>query len=282
MAPRRPGLLDRLDLLALRMVKAGRAKHTTDDTFYEGFFTEDDVEKYLGDVRNCFRFRRVGEVYRALFGDGAARVADIGAGLGIARRFLPPDADYLGVEYSAHSIALATRIGKDHSARFVEGGFPRLPVEDGWADYAICLEVIEHVADDRQAITELGRIVRPGGYLLLSVPGTWYWPDYLRLIGHYRHYTRDGLAVLFDSAGLQIVRGYAQFDGFWRGYHYLYLVLKAFELVVRKTVRPEFSVLRTGLYRRIGRAAERWIAAHDPPDDPASTFVLCRRERAAS
>ena len=120
MAPRRPGLLDRLDLLALRMVKAGRAKHTTDDTFYEGFFTEDDVEKYLGDVRNCFRFRRVGEVYRALFGDGAARVADIGAGLGIARRFLPPDADYLGVECSAHSIALATRIGKDWAYLDVE------------------------------------------------------------------------------------------------------------------------------------------------------------------
>ena len=282
MATRRPGLLDRIDLLALRMVKSGRAKRTADAAFYESFFTEDDVEKYVDDVRNAFRFRRVGEAYRLLFGEGAARVADIGAGLGVARRFLPPAADYLGVEYSAQSIALARRIAEGPAARFVEGGFPRLPVEDGWADMVICLEVIEHIADDRQAIAELRRIVRPGGYLLLSVPGTWYWPDYLRLIGHYRHYTRDALAVLLDGAGLQIVRGYAQFDGFWRGYHYLYLALKAFELVVRKTVRPDFSVLHTALYRRIARAAERWVATHDVLDDPGSTFVLCRRERAAS
>jgi SAM-dependent methyltransferase len=282
MATRRPGLLDRLDLMALRLVKAGRAKRAADDTFYEGFFTADDVEKYLSDVRNTFRFRRAGAAYRDLFDGGAAQVADIGAGLGIARRFLPPAADYLGVEFSAETIALAALVGGDRPGRLVEGGFPHLPVEDGWADLVLCLEVIEHVADDRQAIAELRRILRPGGYLLLSVPGTWYWPDYLRLIGHYRHYTREALAVLLDSAGLEIVRGYAQFDGFWRGYHYLYLMLKAFELALRKTVRPNFSVLRTGLYRRIARAAERWIAARDPADDPRSTFVLCRRERAAS
>jgi len=88
--------------------------------------------------------------------------------------------------------------------------------------------------------------------------------------------------LVADVTSAGALRGYAQFDGFWRGYHYLYLALKAFELVVRKTVRPDFSVLHTALYRRIARAAERWVATHDVLDDPGSTFVLCRRERAAS
>lgn len=42
-------------------------------------------------------------------------------------------------------------------------GFP-----DGSFDVVMCISVIEHMPDDRPALTELQRVTKPGGYLLLS------------------------------------------------------------------------------------------------------------------
>jgi SAM-dependent methyltransferase len=41
---------------------------------------------------------------------------------------------------------------------------------DGTFDYIICHRVIEHVADDRKAMRELYRILKPGGIAVISVP----------------------------------------------------------------------------------------------------------------
>jgi SAM-dependent methyltransferase len=45
-----------------------------------------------------------------------------------------------------------------------------LPYEDGEFDFFICSHVLEHVSDDRKAIRELHRILRPGGKGILMVP----------------------------------------------------------------------------------------------------------------
>ena len=42
--------------------------------------------------------------------------------------------------------------------------------DDNRWDFIICHRVIEHVPDDRKAIKELYRILKPGGVLILSVP----------------------------------------------------------------------------------------------------------------
>lgn len=46
----------------------------------------------------------------------------------------------------------------------------RLPFADASFDCVIAAEVLEHVADDRLALGELARVLRPGGTLALSVP----------------------------------------------------------------------------------------------------------------
>ncbi len=64
----------------------------------------------------------------------------------------------------------------------------RLPFDDGAFDAAICLEGIEHLVDPLNLLSELIRVVRPGGIVVLSTPnihnsysrlqflftGTWY------------------------------------------------------------------------------------------------------------
>jgi len=45
-----------------------------------------------------------------------------------------------------------------------------IPLEDDFFDVVLCNHVLEHVPDDRKAMTELFRVMKPGGWGVLLVP----------------------------------------------------------------------------------------------------------------
>lgn len=45
-----------------------------------------------------------------------------------------------------------------------------MPFEDDSFDYAICVHVLEHIPDDRKALAEFFRVLRPGGRAVFQVP----------------------------------------------------------------------------------------------------------------
>jgi SAM-dependent methyltransferase len=57
------------------------------------------------------------------------------------------------------------RAGVDHQIDITRTGLP-----DASYDVIICNHVLEHIPDDRQALRELHRLLRPGGMVVLSVP----------------------------------------------------------------------------------------------------------------
>ena len=62
-------------------------------------------------------------------------------------------------------------------------------------DSVVCLNVLEHIADDRAALGAMSEIVVPGGVIVLLVPAfdALYGPID-RNLGHYRRYRRRSLA----------------------------------------------------------------------------------------
>ena len=46
----------------------------------------------------------------------------------------------------------------------------RIPFEDNTFDVIICNHVLEHITDDRKAISELYRALKPGGFSMMQVP----------------------------------------------------------------------------------------------------------------
>lgn len=52
----------------------------------------------------------------------------------------------------------------------VKADICNLPFEDNSFDFILCNHVLEHIPDDRQAMSELFRILKPGGTAILQIP----------------------------------------------------------------------------------------------------------------
>jgi SAM-dependent methyltransferase len=82
-----------------------------------------------------------------------------------------------------------------------------LPFADSSFDGAVLGEVLEHVEEDREALTEIRRVLRPGGVLALSVPANpkLFGPSD-EWAGHVRRYERRELLEACAEAGLTVNR----------------------------------------------------------------------------
>jgi SAM-dependent methyltransferase len=89
-----------------------------------------------------------------------ARVLDAGCGEGVI------------VEEYARRLAI-TGVDANYSSDHVtQGSLGALPFPDGSFDYALCLDVLEHLSFEEQprALAELHRVLKPGGELFVSIP----------------------------------------------------------------------------------------------------------------
>ena len=83
----------------------------------------------------------------------------------------------------------------------------RLPFADATFDVVSAFDVVEHFDDHVGMLTELHRVTRPGGTLLLSVPAyQWAWSDFDVRAGHYRRYTVRRLRDAVEQAGFSVER----------------------------------------------------------------------------
>ena len=77
-----------------------------------------------------------------------------------------------------------------------------------WArhlDTIVCLNVLEHIEDDRGVLRRLHDSLAPGGRLLLLVPAhQWLFGSIDRAIDHHRRYERAGLVRKLEEAGFLV------------------------------------------------------------------------------
>lgn len=147
---------------------------------------------------------------------GARTFLEVGCGQGALAVLLAQRFDYVGFEPDEASFRVAQdRLRLVGRGRVVNAALPEVPERE--YDLVGAFEVLEHLADDAQALAAWTRWLRPGGRLLLSVPAhpRRYGPadEY---VGHYRRYSREGLEALLLRAGLSEPRIVAY--GFPLGY----------------------------------------------------------------
>ena len=110
---------------------------------------------------------RWGRAARLLPAD-ARRVLDLGCAFGFGTRRLADGRFVVGIDVNEAYIRRAARV--DGGARFLRATGERLPFAAAAFDAVLCLDVLEHVADERAVIAEIARVLRPGGVLIASVP----------------------------------------------------------------------------------------------------------------
>lgn len=138
---------------------------------------------------------------------GSARILDVGSGQGDLARDLRrtfPSAQIAGLELSATGIEVALR--KVQNAQFVqrnllEPGDPG-PLR-GWAQFAVCTEVLEHLDDPALFLANTAEYLAPGCLLIVTVPGG---PQsaFDRHIGHRQHFTPAQLRALLERCGFAV------------------------------------------------------------------------------
>ncbi len=141
-------------------------------------------------------------IWDALEGLDVSTVLEIGAGGGAMGARLAHRYSYVGIEADLNSFATAhARVERPGLGRVLNGDLSAL---DAGAEFdLVCaFEVLEHIENDDVALKEWHDRIRPGGWLLLSVPayqrrfGPWD-----RKVGHYRRYDPTHMRQLLRSSG---------------------------------------------------------------------------------
>jgi SAM-dependent methyltransferase len=128
-----------------------------------------------------------------------ARLLDAGCGSGRTLQDLAPYGEVHGIELDPDAAAFANSRG---FGEVRVGRLEELPWEDDTFDLITCLDVIEHTPDDRRTLSELRRVSKPGGWLLVTVPAYQaLWSLHDAANHHYRRYSRRSLRLAAVETG---------------------------------------------------------------------------------
>lgn len=88
----------------------------------------------------------------------------------------------------------------------VRGDGTALPLKDATLGLVVAFDVLEHIDDDKTAVREIQRCLKPGGHLLVAVPADMrLWSDHDAAVGHVRRYEREEILDRVREAGFQDV-----------------------------------------------------------------------------
>lgn len=83
-------------------------------------------------------------------------------------------ATVVGVEVDEDLVHRARTLPHPENVSFVHAPEKRLPFDDDSFDGVLLNEVLEHVDNDEETLSEVRRVLRPGGHLALFSPNRWF------------------------------------------------------------------------------------------------------------
>jgi 2-polyprenyl-3-methyl-5-hydroxy-6-metoxy-1,4-benzoquinol methylase len=149
------------------------------------------------------------------------RVLEIGCGVGNFTRHLLDRECVVGIDVEADCIAQLEQNlhhpGNVKALRMDILDQAIATLHEYRIDSIVCLNVLEHVPDDRLALGQMAALLPPGGLVVLIVPAfaALYGPIDGKL-GHYRRYSKASLQILAEAAGFRVSQlSYMNFIGFF-------------------------------------------------------------------
>jgi len=179
---------------------------------YHAFAFDPDSFGLAYRVRRRLEARRLLRATKGLPAD--ARILDVGCGDGfhleLLREFGEPGWSLEGVDLDARAAARAQARG----LRVHLGELATSPIAPSSVDLALCIQTIEHVADPPALLRDVGRVLRPGGRVLIVTDNTGsldfamaksrHWGGY-HFPRHWNLFHGPSLRALAAKNGLEVI-----------------------------------------------------------------------------
>ena len=132
------------------------------------------------------------------------KILDVGCGTGLMMEKLSSLGRVWGIDCSSEAVGYACKRGL---AQVRQISCEKLNDPNGSYDVIICLDVLEHIKDEKAALCSLMRVLAPGGLLVVTVPAfRFLWSAYDVILGHQRRYGRSELIATLRGAGFDVLR----------------------------------------------------------------------------
>jgi ubiquinone/menaquinone biosynthesis C-methylase UbiE len=160
--------------------------------------------------------------FREISLKSGTRVLDAGCGSGrhLCAAFRTPGVEVAGIDLKWADLCTArgylSAMGGENMGKWIvaRADVTTLPFREASFDVVVCSEVLEHIREGRVAVTELVRVLKPGGDLVVTVPR--FLPErvcwgiseayHREPGGHVRIYKKDELMGLLEEAGTRCWR----------------------------------------------------------------------------
>jgi len=126
------------------------------------------INRWFFSLLDGYMHAMLGEAKEALFADLPETVVELGSGTGANVRYLKPGTKLLAVEPNSHMHCALERRARAHGValEIVPSSAERLPFPDGSVDVIISTLVLCTVDDVDAVLSEVRRVLRPGGRFL--------------------------------------------------------------------------------------------------------------------
>jgi SAM-dependent methyltransferase len=159
------------------------------------------------------RLSRAEKYNRWLFGQLAPhlgqRVLEIGAGIGTLTRYMAGRELVVATDINPRYLRILANTFERHTRVEVQpldlADFDPAALAPHRLDTVVCVNVLEHIEDDRLTLRRVWESLVPGGRLVLLVPAhQWLYGAIDRAIHHFRRYERAGLVARLTEAGFRV------------------------------------------------------------------------------
>ncbi len=177
--------------------------------------------------------------WNKVFDSSNVKVIDIGSGEGFFADFLHRE-NIGSLILDDHNLTSLKRSIKKHDDLGCMSDICNLPFSSESFDLVCALDVIEHIEDDNRALDEVFRVVKKGGYFLMTVPAyKFLYGEHDEFAGHIRRYTLKDVREKLTRACFDVVWfNYAKAIAFFP-----MLLFRFFKKLSRKSkskIRPDF------------------------------------------